>query len=373
MTDNNIQNEKDIIDLGKVFKTLWEKRKTFYIVLPIVFVLSCIWIFPQPRYYTCEVKLAPEGGEDAAGGLASVASSFGFNLGEMGTTDAIYPMLYPELFESPEFIASLFEITVTTDDGSLTTDYYTYLRKHQKKNWLTQPFLKAKAYITLLLSSEPKPTPRKEGEKLNPFKMNKIDYNLVEKVKKNITCNVDKKTDVITINVKDQDRQISALLADSIKERLQTFIIDYRTKKVREDVKYYQNLTDSAKTEYDKALIAYGSYKDGHRNLTLNTYVELGDKLKNDMDTKLSAYNTFNAQLAAAKAKVQERTPSFTTLKSATVPLKPAGPKRMIFILSMLIIMSIMCSTWILKKEIKDFFSTPKNKKEYTSFKIIED
>lgn len=352
MTDNNIQNEKDIIDLGKVFKTLWEKRKTFYIVLPIVFVLSCIWIFPQPRYYTCEVKLAPEGGEDAAGGLASVASSFGFNLGEMGTTDAIYPMLYPELFESPEFIASLFEITVTTDDGSLTTDYYTYLRKHQKKNWLTQPFLKAKAYITLLLSSEPKPTPRKEGEKLNPFKMNKIDYDLVEKVKKTITCNVDKKTDVITLSVKDQDRQICALLADSIKERLQAFIIDYRTKKVRDDVKYYQHLTDSAKVEYDKALMKYGSYNDGHRNLSLQTYVEQGSKLKNDLDTKLTTYNTFNTQLAAAKAKVQERTPSFTTLKSATVPLKPSGPKRMLFVLGMMFLSSFITGLYLTKKQI---------------------
>lgn len=350
---NNNQEEKDIIDLREVAKTLWAKRKTFYIVLPIVFVLSCIWIFPQPRYYTCEVKLAPEGGEEGSD-LASVASSFGFNLGGMTSSDAIYPMLYPELFESPEFIASLLKIQVVSDDETIKTDYYTYLRKHQKKNWLTKPFLAIAKYVSDIITSEAKPTPRKAGEELNPFKMNKIDYGIVESVKKKITCDIDKKTDVITINVQDQDRQICALIADSIKERLQEFIIDYRTKKVRQDVKYYQHLTDSAKIEYEKALITYGNYNDGHRNVTLQTYMQLGDKLKNDMETKLNTYNTFNAQLAAAKAKVQERTPSFTTLKSATVPLKPTGPKRMVFVLAMLMMSTFFTSLWLARKELKE-------------------
>lgn len=346
------EKEKDIIDLGKIASLLWAKRKVFYIVLPIVFALSCLWIFPEPRYYTCEVKLAPEGGEDNAGSLASVATSLGLTLYGTGASDAIYPMLYPELFESPEFIADLFNIQVSNYDGDINTDYYTYLRKHQKKNWLTQPFVKAKSSVMNMFSSDPKPTPRKENEKLNPFNMNKIDYDLVEKTKNNITCNVDKKTSVISISVKDQDRKICALLADSIKDRLQEFIINYRTKKVRADVKYYQHLVDSTKTEYEKSLQALGSYNDGHRNLTLQTYVEQGAKLRNDMEVKLTAYNTFNAQLQAAKAKVQERIPSFTTLKSATIPQKPAGPKRMIFVFGMCILSFIITSLFLARKKI---------------------
>lgn len=344
------ENEKDIIDLGKIAKQLWARRKVYYIMLPIVFALSCLWIFPQPRYYACEVKLAPEGGEDNIGGLASVASSFGFTLNGSSSSDAIYPLLYPELFESPEFLANILNIQVSTYDGDINTDYYTYLKDHQKKNWLTQPFLNAKKYIGDILSPEPKSTPRKAGEQLNPFNMNKTDFDLVEKIKKNITCNVDKKTNVITLSIKDQDRKVCAVLADSIKNRLQNFIIDYRTKKVRQDVKYYKHLVDSTKIEYEKALMVYGSFNDAHRNLTLDTYVEQGTKLKNDMDLKLNAYNTFNAQLTAAQAKVQERIPSFTTLKSASIPLKPAGPKRMIFVISMLLAATLLCSIFLCRK-----------------------
>ncbi len=43
-----------IIDISKMARTLWSKKKLFFKVWGITFVLSCIWIFPQPRYYeTC--------------------------------------------------------------------------------------------------------------------------------------------------------------------------------------------------------------------------------------------------------------------------------------------------------------------------------
>ena len=87
------KKEKDTIDLGLIAKTLYEKRKKFFIMWPIVAALSILWIIPQPRYYNCSVSLAPEAnGEDLGGGLASMASSFGINLGGNGS-DAIYPLI----------------------------------------------------------------------------------------------------------------------------------------------------------------------------------------------------------------------------------------------------------------------------------------
>lgn len=354
MEENKIDNNQQVIDLGAIAKTLWAKRKVFFIMWPIVFALSCLWIFPQPRYYTCDVALAPENSDGAAGGLAGIASSFGFNIGDMTTSDAIYPTLYPDLFESPEFLVDLLSIKIQTDDGQVKTDYYTYLKKHQKKNPITQPFVKMKKSITSFFSDTEKDGTNGNGTngKINPFYMSKKDFDIVEGLKLKITCNVDKKTDVISISVKDQDRLVCALLADSIRERLQNYIIVYRTKKVRQDEAYYKHLTDSALLVYQQAAANYGSYQDSHRNVTLQTYVEHSNKIKNDLDSKLQAYNTFNTQYQAMKAKVQERTPSFTTLKSATVPQKPAGPKRMIFVLGMLVFCTIVAMFWLARNEI---------------------
>ena len=342
------KKEKDIIDLGLIAKTLYEKRKTFFIMWPIVALLSILWIIPQPRYYDCSVSLAPEAnGEDIGGGIASMASSFGINIGGNGG-DAIYPLLYPDLMGSNKFIVSLFNIKVKTDDNTIDTDYYTYLTKHQKKNWLTAPFNKAKKAITDLFSEKKNNTPS-TVKNINDFRLSERDYNLVEKVKKNITCDVDKKTDVVTITVRDQDRLVSAILADSVKQRLQNFIIEYRTSKARLDLNHYEELVSRAKKEYDASMAKYSQYCDANQDIILQTSISERDKLEGEMQLKYNTYNALCTQLEATKAKLQERTPAFTTLKTATVPLRPAGPKRMIFVAGMLILGTIVTSLWLVR------------------------
>lgn len=343
-------NDKNIIDLGEIFKTLLAKKKNFFILWPIVFALSCLWILPQPRYYNCEVSLAPEAsGEAMGGGLASLASNFGFDLGS-GGSDAIYPMLYPDLMESNEFVVSLMSIKVKTEDGAVNTDYYTYLSKHQKKNWLTKPFKDAMNSIKKMFA-EKKPGAKGDAKQLDPFMLSEFDFGLVENVKKSITCTVDKKTDVITINVKDQDRVICATLADSVRQRLQNFITEYRTKKARIDAEHYKALTDSTKIEYDKAVAKYSAYSDANQDVILQSNISERDKLEEEMQLKFNTYSAMKTQYEAMKAKVQERTPAFTILKSATVPIKPAGPKRMLFVAGMLILSTIVMALYLSRKE----------------------
>lgn len=347
------QNGQQIIDLSKIAHTLWVKKKSFYKVWAWTFVLSCIWILPQPRYYTCEVKLAPEmSGEESGGGLSSIASSFGFNLSGMSGQDAIYPELYPELFESPEFIVGLYGVHVTTKDGDISTDYFNYMKKYQKQNVLTWPFRFAKGWVSELFAEEDN-TPRVSGAGgVNPFMMNRKDYNLMRLIIQNISCSVDKKTIVITINVKDQDALICATMADSVKRHLQDFIIRYRTSKAVEDLAHYQQMRDSAEQEYDIAMAAYSKYCDTHQNVILQSYQSERDKLESELALKQNSLAAMETQLQNTKVKLQEKTPAFTTLKSAIVPVKPAGPKRMMFVLMMLILASICKAGWLCKDEV---------------------
>ena len=62
----------------------------------------------------------------------------------------------------------------------------------------------------------------------------------------------------------------------------------------------------------------------------------------------MQTYNIISTQLDAAKAKVQERTPAFTILQNATIPAKPAAPKRMIFVLTMLILSTMGTIAYII-------------------------
>lgn len=96
--ETNMEEQKKIIDLNKIFKILWSKKKVFLIVWIVTFILSCIWIFPQPKYYQADVSLAPEITREDVGELAGIASTFGINFG--GTSSyAITVELYDCLVE----------------------------------------------------------------------------------------------------------------------------------------------------------------------------------------------------------------------------------------------------------------------------------
>lgn len=357
---NNEQNKEDVIDLREIFLKLWHKKKLYLLTLLISFVIGCIYILPVPRYYKTTVSLAPESDNaDLAGNsLSSVASSFGIDLGNMQSSDAIYPLIYPDVISSTNFIVPLFNIKVTTADGKISTDYYTYLSKYQKSS----PWSYPKRWITKLINNiKPKEEDAKNGNgkkssEINPFYLTKRQDDIVKGIQNKITCDIDRRTNIITITVQDQDALVSATMADSVKTHLQEFITKYRTSKAKKDVVYYQKLADKAKRDYEKVRQQYGAYADANTDVMLQSIRSKEEDLENDMQLKYNSYTAFNTQLQAAKANLQKRTPAFTTIQDACVPLKPAGPKRMITIIGFMFLGIIVISIYILRKDLKDLF-----------------
>lgn len=334
--------QAEIINLRKVTKTLWANKRLFYKTLPIAFVLSSLFIVGFPRYYNSEVKLAPEVENSLAGGaLGSVAASFGFDLGAMQSTDAISPLLYPDLMDDNGFVTSMFNIHVKDSEGEIETTYYDYLKNHQKDVWFNYP-------IRWIKSLLPKDDNKGKDGSFNPYFLSKDDNDIAQAIRSNVTISIDKKTGVITIVTKAQDKLICKTLADSIMSRLQVFITNYRTNKARNDYEYYKKLTADAKEDYEKVRRKYGATSDANMEVTMKSMELLINDLENDMQLKYNTYSTMCTQLEAAKAKVQERTPAFTVLKGADVPIKPAGPKRMLFVAGMLLLTFIGTSARIL-------------------------
>ena len=348
------QSNKEVIDLREVWKQIWSKKLLFFKVWGITFVVSCLIILPVPRTYQASVSMVPETSSVSSSSLSSLVSTFGINMGNMTSEDAFYPDIYPEVVASNNFIAELLAIQVKSQDGDINTDYKTYLSKHQQHAFYTWPFIWAKRQLKKWTD---KPKMKTDASKSflsesGYFVLSEDQISLFEAVRNFIACSVDKKTGVITINVTDQDPLICATMANSTCVHLQDFIIRYRTEKARVDCEYYSKLTENAKREYEEALRVYSLYCDSHRNIILQSEQSKRDELENDLSMKLNTYNTMNTQLVAAKAKVQEATPAFSLMESPVVPVKPSGPKRMIFVAAMLFLVSIGTSIYLFKKDI---------------------
>lgn len=342
------------IDFAKIFKTLWASRILYYKVLPATFVIVALIALSLPNYYTCTVKLSPElSGSKSTSGLASLASSFGINLGTSGVgTEALFPTLYPDLMSSVDFKASLFEVPVTIEgdkeegEKDRTMSYYTYLKDEQKLPWWSAAISGTMKFIVSLFKN-----PEPEEDKVDPFRLTKEQTDIVKAIDKKVVCDVDKKTMVITIDVTDQDALICATMADSVKTRLQNFITDYRTSKARVDLEYNKKMLVEARAKYDEARDRYAAFADSHRAVSSKSAQTKVTDLQIEMQMRSQILQQVIAQMQEAEMKVQENTPAFTTLQSATVPVKKTGPKRAVMCLIFTFLAFLCTSFYILYKE----------------------
>lgn len=312
-----------------------EEKWWFVALLPVAAVVSAIIIVDVPRTYTTSTTMAPEieNPVSSGGALSSIAASFGFDMSAVQSTDAISPTLYPDLMEDNGFVASLFNIRVVTADKSVDTTYYAYMRYHQDQSWLSQ---QGDTIMKKIEKMFPKSNNEFKGNtsksQFNPYFLSKKDDGIVNKMRDDIGISVDKKTGVISITATAQDPLVCQTLADSVRERLQNFIIKYRTNKARRDVEYYEKLANDARAEYEKTRRLYAKTADENLDVILESEKSKIEDLENTMQMQYNTYTAMNTQLEAARAKLRQYTPVFTMVKGADVPIKATSPKRMIFV-----------------------------------------
>ena len=226
----NMEKKDGYINVSEILRTVLEKKKLFLISIPIAIVFSTLIIICVPRSYTASAMLVPEAENSVdMGGVGSLASSFGIDLTQMGGSDAISPLLYPELLNDNGFVASLLKIQVKTQDGAIKCSYYEYLKKHQKHAWWTEVIGAVKRVFKSKKANIKRVNTTEDLE--NPYSLSKEEDNIVGETRNLIGLMVDKKTGVITIHTEAQDPLISKSLADSVSSKLQVFITNYYSKK----------------------------------------------------------------------------------------------------------------------------------------------
>lgn len=344
---DNMNKEKQPIDFKVIFQKLWENRIIYIKIIPIVLVGTYLLTLAVPRYYTCNLELAPESNTGTGNAISSLASSFGLDgLGKFEQSqDAISPLLYPDMLKSPNFVVTLFSIKISTQDGKINTNYYEYIKKHQKV-----PFWDKYIYgpIKKMFTSQVQSTTYNEKEKIDIHFMSKDQQDVLNAIQANINCSIDKKTDAINIQVKDQDPNVCATIGDSVLGRMQAFIIEYRTKKARNDYKYFKKLRDDAKAKYERARQQYAYISDANTEVTLRSISSKIEDMENNMQLLYNTYSALATQAQIAQSKIQENTPAFTPIQTAIIPIKPTGPKRMFISITMTLLATIVLSIYIL-------------------------
>ena len=342
-------NEADLLNIvGKVLA-----RWKFVFAVTFCFaVFGVIIALSTVKRYTTEVVVAPESSSTfSASGLGSLASMVGLDLGMSESSDAIYPMLYPDIVSSLPFLSSLFEVRVRDIDENFDTTYYHYLKKYQQRTWLDAVKDVPKNAVKWVKDLVSPSKNRVAVDKFNPYALSREQMAMVEQINDAIGVFVDKKTNVLTLSFTDRDARVAAIMADTITYRLQKIITEYRTKKAVDDCNYIESLYWVAKDSMEVAQKRYADFVDSNRNVTKELANIEKERLMADKELKTTLYSQWAQQLQLARAKVQEKTPVFVTLKPAAISVRASSMGRAMMLILYTFVGFIFSVAYILLKE----------------------
>lgn len=322
--------EEQEIDLMDLLRKVIAMRKTLYKAAGIGLVVGIIIAFSIPRQYTVSVTLAPEMGNDAkSSGLASMAASFLGGGAMSNSPDALNATLSSEIISSTPFLLELFDTRVKSLDGEVDTTLVAYLDTQRAPWWSLILGAPGKAIGAIRgLFSEKVDT----ATAFNPFQLTKEENKKVETLRKTIQANIDKKTGITTLSVTLQDPKVSAMVADSVVNKLQQYIINYRIAKAKEDCAYLEQLYKERQQEYYDTQQRYARYVDANKSLVLQSVRTEQERLQNDMNLAYQVYSQVAQQLQVARAKIQEEKPVFAIVEPATIPLQASNSRKIVII-----------------------------------------
>ncbi len=345
---DNHNDEEIEIDLMDLLRKVIGVRKKIYKAIGIGLVIGVIVAISIPKQYTVEVTLSPEMGSGKGGGLSGLAASFlgsGVSMGD--GTDALNASLSADIVSSTPFLLELSAMEISVTKNEVMT-LNTYLDEESSPWWsyvIGFPGMVIGGVKSLFIEDEDE-TNFSDKASQGAIELSKKESKKIETLKKMIIASVDKKTSMTTVSVTLQSPKIAAVVADSVVNKLQEYIIDYRTFKAKEDCLYLEKLFKERQQEYYAAQKKYADYMDSHDNIILQSVRAEQERLQNDMSLAYQVYSQVASQLQVARAKVQEEKPVFAVVEPAVVPLKPSGTSRKVYVLAFIFLSVCIVISW---------------------------
>ena len=305
---------KELIEKGKdwydYFLSQW---KIIVIAGFIGAVLGLGYSFMKKPTYTATLTFALENEKSGgSGGILSLASQFGLDLG--GSGGGIFEGAnLMELFKSRTMIeqALLKPVFYIGDTISLAEMYIQ--NNYWRKSWNKKPKL---AKIQFLPRSKRKYFTRIHDSILGVISSNLSRFNLAVAQK-------DKKLSIITMDVISSNELFSLYFCENLARQVGQFYIATKSKKARANLEILQRQTDSIRGELNYAIAGVASANDNTFNLNpaLNIRRVPSAKKQVDVQANTAILTELVKQSELAKVALRRETPLIQDLDKPILPL----------------------------------------------------
>lgn len=343
--------DQDIDFLGLV-KTAWQERRLIYGSIVVFLVLGLFVAFGSSEEYTSRVRLLPELKQTPriGGSLSGLARQFGVTGPVDLSGDGIPPDLYPDIARNLVLMNRLLDYEVMVEAlGRRVTlfDYFTEYKPASAVDYVIAWTVHLPFTVRYLMRQRmgddlyavPVYTDEWDPQKWERIvTLSAIQWEVIDELRSRISVDMVPENGVVTISVKMPEARMSADVADQVVQFLTDYITGYRTEKARRDLEFIGERYEEVKERFEQAQVALARFRDENRG----QLTELGriqqDRLQGDFDHTFSLYTNIADRLEEARIKLQEDAPVVNILEPAAVPDRRSSPKRLMILLSSIIL-----------------------------------
>lgn len=274
-----------------------------------------ISLFSKPKY-TASLSFALVEKSSGGGGLADLASSFGFNGLTGGSNSAFSGDNLLEIIKSRHAIEQTL-LTPVKYNGEKKNLVEVYIQfNHLREKWLKNTTNSGLKNIAFPIGQKRESFTRAQDSILYSIFNNIVETKALGVVRK------DKKISIVNVNFTSTDELFSKLFVEKLMAETYRFYSDTRTSQSRANINMMQHTADSIKSLYNGALYKSAGISQVNINPALQFAVVPKIKQENNAQLYAAVYAEVLKNLETLKLDLAKETPIVQIIDTPRFPLK---------------------------------------------------
>ena len=300
--------EKGFLNFDEILLTIkFNWLKIFYSIV-IFSVIGVVIGFTTPFEYTASTKLLPKTSNSSTSSIGGLASLTGFNLlSGLGSDETIPAQLFPEISESITY-----KIRIANSNIDFGTERIS-VREYILNNYLELNF---DSNFNYYYNNE------------NIYTLSTIEKDLHKLISKIISIDVDERKGLVSIYSTSKHAEVSSQLTTIASSNLQDVIIDFQTKKAKDELIFLNERKEEIYKERENKKNDLISFEDENLNLVANKSIRALEDLKNEFNIIDEVFKQISQELESQKIKVKKQTPVFSVIEPVSIPTERSKPIR---------------------------------------------
>lgn len=304
---------KDLLEKAREwYQYLLSQWKIIVLAGIIGAVLGLAYSFSKKPIYTAKLSFALEDDKSGGGGLGSLASSFGFDLG--GSSGGVFTASnLTELFKSRSMVEQTLLTPVRVNNRTISLAEMYIQINEWRKDWSENPKYSS---VEFLPNASRNKFTRTQDSIIGIIYQNLSQGGLSVAQK-------DKKIAIINIDVHSTDELFAKYFCEALAKKVSDFYIDTKSKKSRENMQILERQTDSIRRELNGAITGVAIANDNTFNLNpaLNVRRAPSTRRQVDVQANTAILTELVKQTELAKVTLRKETPLIQVIDRPILPL----------------------------------------------------